>query len=103
MSSPRFLHGNAHAEKVVHIIKQIYNKANDIKLALLLLKTTPISNKVVTMPLPMCFFGRQLKAHLPVFRHHNDQLANTCTDNDESADSVVVPNIWQRSNCLGQA
>ena len=36
--SPRFPHGNAHAEKAVHVIKQIYQKANDVKLALLLLK-----------------------------------------------------------------
>ena len=39
MLSPRFPHGNAHAEKAVHIVKQIYAKADDIKLALLLLKT----------------------------------------------------------------
>ena len=32
-SSPRFPHGNTHAEKAVHIVKQIYQKANDITLA----------------------------------------------------------------------
>ena len=42
--SPRFPHGNAHAEKVVHIVKQVYLKADDIKLALLLLKMMPIVN-----------------------------------------------------------
>ena len=30
-SSPRFPHGNAHAEKAVHIVKQIYLKADDVK------------------------------------------------------------------------
>ena len=44
-SSPHFPHGNAHAEKAVHVVKQIYEKAVDVKLALLLLKTTPIANK----------------------------------------------------------
>ena len=43
-SSPCFPHGNAHAEKAVHVVKQIYLKADDVKLALLLLKTMPISN-----------------------------------------------------------
>ena len=69
ISSPRFPHGNAHAEKAVHVIKQIYEKANDVKLALLLLKTTPITNKSGTVhdaPASV-FFGRQLKAHLPMF------------------------------------
>ena len=61
---PQFLHGNAHAEKAVYIIKQIYAKADDIKLALLLLKTTPIANKYITHEAPAnIFFGRQLKAH----------------------------------------
>ena len=43
-SSRRFPHGNAHAEKAIHVVKQIYMKADDVKLALLLLKMTPISN-----------------------------------------------------------
>ena len=44
-SSPRFPHGNAHAEKAVGIIKQIYEKCQDVKLGLLLLKTMPITNQ----------------------------------------------------------
>ena len=40
-SSPHFPHGNAHAEKAIHVVKQIYMKADDIKLALLLCKTSP--------------------------------------------------------------
>ena len=56
ISSPRFPHGNAHAEKAVHIVKQIYTKANDVKLALLLLKTTPIANKNVTHEAPASVF-----------------------------------------------
>ena len=67
-SSPHFPHGNAHAEKAVHVVKQIYEKAKDVKLALLLLKTMPISNKKGTTydaPATM-FYGRQLKAHVPI-------------------------------------
>ena len=67
-SSPHFPHGNAHVEKAVHIVKQIYEKAVDVKLALLLLKTMPISNKTGTIydaPATM-FYCRQLKTHVPI-------------------------------------
>ena len=82
--SPRFPHGNAHAEKAVHIVKQIYAKADDVKLALLLLKSTPISNRSGTIqdaPASV-FFGRQLKAHLPTLQHHKS--LNTCIDNNNN-------------------
>ena len=67
-SSPHFPYGTAHEEKAVHVVRQIYEKAIDGKLALLLLKTTPISNKKGTTydaPATM-FYGRQLKAHVPI-------------------------------------
>ena len=69
-SSPRFPHGNAHAEKAVHVVKQIYMKADDLKLALLLLKMTPITNQTnMVQDVPAKLFYRcQLKAHLPVKR-----------------------------------
>ena len=70
-SSPQFPHGNAHVEKAVHMVKQIYLKASDVKLALLLLKMTPIANQstlVQDSPANL-FFGHQLKAHLPIRRH----------------------------------
>ena len=44
-SSPRYSHGNAHAEKAVGIIKQIYERCQDVKLGLLMLKTMPITNQ----------------------------------------------------------
>ena len=67
-SSPHFPHGNAHAEKAVHVVKQVYMKADDVKLALLLLKMMPITNhKNVIQDAPdKLFYGCQLKAHLPV-------------------------------------
>ena len=67
-SSPRFPHGNAHAEKAVHVVKQIYLKASDVKLALLMLKTTPIANneRMIQDAPANLFFGHQLKAHLPI-------------------------------------
>ena len=67
-SSPHFPHGNVHAEKAIHVVKQIYMKADDVKLALLLLKMMPISNnKSVIQGAPAkLFYGHQLKAHQPV-------------------------------------
>ena len=44
-SSPRYPQGNAHAEKAVGMVKQLYQRCDDVKLGLLLLKTTPISNQ----------------------------------------------------------
>ena len=67
-SSPHFPHGNAHAEKAVHVIKQIYEKADDMKLALLLLKTTPISDNSGTVydALATNVLWKTTKAHLPI-------------------------------------
>ena len=77
-SSPRFLHGNAHAEKAVGIIKQIYERCQDVKLGLLLLKTTPIINQSQRHVAPCnSFYGCTLKAHLPIYRSLSAK--NTCT------------------------
>ena len=53
-----------------HVVKQIYSKADDVKLALLLLKTMPISNskKFIQEAPANIFYGCQLKTHLPVKR-----------------------------------
>ena len=72
-SSPRFPHGNAHAEKAMHIVKQVYLKADDVKFELLLLKTAPIANNQTDEPIQDApnnlFFRRKIKAHLPI-KHH---------------------------------
>ena len=79
-SSPRFPHGNAHAEKAVSIVKQIYERCQDVKLGLLLLKTMPITNqdKDQSHAAPCnSFYGRTLKAHLPIYQSLSAE--NTCT------------------------
>ena len=68
-SSLRFPHSNAHAEKAVGIVKQIYERCQDVRLGLLLLKTTPITNqdKGQSHVAPCnSFYGHTLKAHLPI-------------------------------------
>ena len=79
-SSPRFPHGNVHAEKVVGIVKQIYERCKDVKLGLLLLKTMPITNQDRNQShAAPCnsFYGHTLKAHLPIYWSLSAE--NTCT------------------------
>ena len=87
-----FPHGNAHTEKAIHVVKQIYLKASDIKLALLMLKTTPIANneRMIQDAPANLFFGCQLKAHLPI-RHYKQ---NTGNFNDGATSEVPVPSKY---------
>ena len=85
-------------------MKQIYLKANDVKLALLLLKCTPISNKNKNEkdhdPPAYVFFGRQLKVHLPVFRcrqHQNLNYSDICT-NQNSANFEILSKYNEEQN-----
>ena len=67
-SSPRYLQGNAMAEKAVSIVKELYAKCDDIKLGLLLMKTTPVTGECHRFQAPAnVFFGQALKANLPIY------------------------------------
>ena len=90
--SPRFSHGNAHAEKAVHVVKQIYLKASDIKLALFMLKTMPIANneRMIQDAPANLFFGHQLKAHLPIRCYKQ----NTGNFNNGATSEVPVPSKY---------
>ena len=112
-SSPRYQQGNAHAEKAVGIVKQLYDQCQDVKLGLLLLKTTPTSNQkgdLAVKALCHSFYGCQLKAHLPLYRSANFASSeNTCTlatetEGAESANDVpskfsVNQDIWIKCRC----
>ena len=98
-SSPWYPHSNAHPEKAVHVVKQIYEKAKDVKLALLLLKTTPISNKKGTtyeVPATM-FYGRQLKAHVPIRQGY--QLSHRA-DEEENGGIPDVPSGYHMNQLV---
>ena len=74
-SSLRYPQGNGMAEKAVGIVKALYSKCDDVKLGLLLMETTPVSNQCHNSQAPVnVFFGCQLKANLPIY-HQFD----TCT------------------------
>ena len=62
-SSPRYPKGNAHAEKVVGMVKQIYNRCEDPLFGMLILKTVPLLD-VKESP-DKIFFGWSLYTNLP--------------------------------------
>ena len=68
MSSPQYPQGDLHVEKAVQSVKNIYEKYHDIKMGLLLLKTTPMVSGHNQKGPSESFFNRQLKANLPIFR-----------------------------------
>ena len=74
-SSPRYPQGNGLAEKAVGIVKELYSKCGDVKLGLLLMKTTPVTGECHRFQAPASvFFRRTLKANLPIY-----QSMSTCT------------------------
>ena len=83
-SSLRYPQGNGMAEKAVGIVKELYAKCDDIKLGLLLMKTTPVTGEHHRFQAPAnVFFGHTLKANLPIY-----QSSSTCTlDAENSASS----------------
>ena len=88
-SSPRFPHGNAHAEKAVGIVKELYTKCHDIKLGLLLLKTTPISNEHHHFQAPAnAFFGCVLKTNLPIYCPNSNNV--TCTLDAKNSAKIEI-------------
>ena len=93
-SSPRFPHGNVHDEKAVGIIKQIYERCQDVKLGLLLLKTTTITNqdKGQSHAAPCnSFYGCILKAHLPIYCSINAD--STCTLDAEKGAQIEIGDV----------
>ena len=90
------LMGNAHAEKAVGIIKQIYERCQDVKLGLLLLKTIPITNqdKDQSHAAPCnSFYGYTLKAHLPLYQSLTLSAENTCTLDTKDSAKLEMGNV----------
>ena len=89
MSSPRFPHGNACAKKAVGIIKEQYTKCHDVKLGLLLMKTTPVSNQHHHFQAPVnAFFRCALKANLPIYHPNSNNV--TCTLDAKNSAKIEI-------------
>ena len=101
-SSPRYPQGNTHAEKAVGMVKQLYQRCDNVKLGLLLLKTTPISNQKddPTIRAPChSFYGHQLKAYLPLYKSANFQTSeNTCMLGAKTKSVESVNDILSKFN-----
>ena len=89
-SSVRYPQGNGMAEKAVGIVKELYAKCDDVKLGLLLMKTTPVSNQCHNFQAPAnVFFGHQLKANLPIYRQFDTCTLDAKSEGAESANDVL--------------
>ena len=75
MLSPHYPKGNAHAERAVGIIKEIYTKSKDnFLLGLLVHRTTPLLYMKSKLSPAELFFGHRLVSNLPIIHNSNPEL-----------------------------
>ena len=97
-SSPRYPKGNAHAEKAVGMVKQIYTRCADPLFGMLVLKTVPLLD-VKESP-DKLFFGRILNTNLPkvetVHKLYEDRYINQDDSGDLPSTRNFVENdpVW---------
>ena len=74
-SSPWYSKGNAHAERAVRVIKEIYTKCrDDFLLGLLVHRTTPLLYLKSKLSPAELFFGHRLASNLPVIHKSNLEM-----------------------------
>ena len=74
-SLPQYPKGNAHAERAVGIIKEIYTEYGDnFLLGLLVHRTTPLLYMKSKLSPAELFFGHRLASNLPVIHNSNPEL-----------------------------
>ena len=112
MSSPHYPKGNAHAERAVGIVKEVYTKCKDnFLLVLLVHHTTPLLYMKSKLNPAELFFGHRLASNLPIIHSSNPELvaeqqplddsSRTRNVNFEPGDSVWVclspiENSWKQ-------
>ena len=96
--SPRYPKGNAHAEKAVGMVKQIYTRCADLLFGMLVLKTVPLLD-VKESP-DKLFFGHVLNTNLPmvemVHKLYEDRYINQDDSDDLPSTRNFVENdpVW---------
>ena len=81
-------------EKAVSIVKELYAKCNDIKLGLLLMKTTPVTGEHHRFQAPANVFYRwTFKANLPIY--HQYDTCTLGTQNSANTDKSDPPSKFQ--------
>ena len=100
--SPRYPKGNAHAEKAIGMVKQIYSRCEDPLFGMLVLKTVPLQD-IKESPDKM-FFGHALNTNLPrpthVHRSYEERYINRSADGDVPATRNFQKNdlVWIKIN-----
>ena len=101
-SLPRYPKGNAHSERAVGMVKQIYNQCEDPLFGMLVLKTVPLLD-VKESPDKM-FFGQSLHTDLPqpgmVNSGYEDRYINKEASGDipSSRNFDVNDPVWIKLN-----
>ena len=72
-SSPCYPKGNAHAERAVGVVKEVYTKCKDDLLGLLVHRTTPLLYLRSKLGPAEIFFGCRLASNLPIIHNSNPE------------------------------
>ena len=108
MSSPRYPKGNAHAERAVGIIKEIYTKCGyNFLLGLLVHRMIPLLYMRSKLSPAELFFGHRLTSNLPVIHNSNPELVAERQPSDDSSRTRSVnfepgDNVWVCLSPLGK-
>ena len=100
--SPRYPKGNAHTEKAIGVVKQIYSRCEDPLFGMLILKTVPLQD-MKESPNKM-FFGHVLNTNLPrpthVHQSYEERYINQNADGDVPATRNFQKNdpVWIKIN-----
>ena len=98
MSSPRYLQGTVTLKRW-YSVKAIYEKCHDIKMGLLMLKTTPVVSGHDHKAPAETFFKCQLKANIPIF-----WSAQWASDHNRDEQPIMTPKfrnhdaVWCKVN-----
>ena len=85
-SSPRFPKGNAHTERAVGVVKEVYTKCKDnFLLGLLVHHTTPLLYMRWKLSPAELFFGCRLASNLLIIHNSNPELVAECQPSTESS------------------
>ena len=101
-SSPRYPKGNAHAEKAIGMVKQIYTRCADPLFRMLVLKTVPLLD-VKELP-DKLFFGHVLNTNLPkaetVHKLYEDRYIHQDDNGDLPSTRNFMENdpVWVKVN-----
>ena len=99
-SSPRYPKGNAHADKAVGMVKQIYTRCEDPFFGMLVLKTVPLLD-VKESP-DKIFFRHTLNTNLPKSTPVHQSYKERYINQDASGGLASTRNFKENDPVMGQ-